>query len=373
MKPTYFPILKAKDAEFKALQNAEPEVTQSMVPLFEIPRFQPELKRYQDNPLAKATFLSELSESIKRIRSGMYTMFDTYHWQNPGDKVETGEHHLTFIYNALKNDGVNPIPVVGYDRWDDDEYRLALRSISQTHDGIFSLRLERYALEDVKDPQHFHERLSEILSYLEINPSSCHVILDFEDLSVMPIVEIFDSFDSLFSEIIAYGFLSYSVAGCSLPSSIDKVIKDRDSSGTVLRREMLLWKNARKQHPNYKIHFGDYGVRGPSTGETGYGNTNAKIRYTVEDNYFILRGHIIRKPIGGFQHCVLAKKLVNSSYYISSDFSWGDNEIQRCANGELGGGATHCIQIDPSHHVAYVTTEINEFERTTSKLISSQR
>ena len=366
MNPSYFPILKAKDAEFDALSKAKPDVLQSMVPLFEIPRFNPELKKYQDNPHAKATFLAELSRKIGELRSGMPVMFDTYHWKNPGEKVETGEHHLSYMYNALKSCGVNVVPVVGYDRWDDDEYRLALKSISKMHSGTFCIRLERFAFDDVGDPEHFHERLAEVINYLEISPGSCHVILDLEDLSALSLVEIFDVFDALFSQINVYGFSSYSVAGSSLPNSIDKVIKDRDSSGTVVRREMLLWKNSRKQYPNFKIYFGDYGVRGPNTGETGFGNTNAKIRYTINDEYYIVRGHVIRKPVGGYQHCGLAQQLINSGHYLYSDFSWGDKEIQRCANGEIGGGSTTWIKIDTSHHVAYVVAEVAEFERVTA-------
>ena len=132
---------------------------------------------------------------------------------------------------------------------------------------------------------------------------------------------------------------------------------------------MLLWKNARQQYPTCQIFFGDYGVRGPSTGDVGYGNTNAKIRYTIDDEYFIVRGHVIRKPLGGFQHCGLAQTLIDSGRYLGPGFSWGDSEIQRCANQEIGGGSTTWIKIDTSHHVAYVVAEIAEFERvTTTKL-----
>ncbi len=364
MNHLYFPILKAQDAELKALHEATERVTKSMMPLFEIPKFKQELKKYKDNPHAKASFLSEISQKIKGVRSGMDAMFDTYHWQNPGEKVETGEHHLSYLYNALKSDGVNPVPVVGYDRWDDDEYRLALKSLSKLHAGKFCIRLEKFAFEDVGDPDHFHGRLSEIINYLEIDPNNCHIIFDFEDLSSLAIIDIFEKFDSLFSQITIYGFSTYSVAGCSLPNSIDKAVKDKDSCGTVLRREMLLWKYARKEHPRFQIYFGDYGVRGPSTGKIAYGTTNAKIRYTIDGEYYIVRGHVIRKPIGGLQHCNLAKTLIGSGHYLSPNFSWGDNEIRRCANGDIGGSAATWIKIDTSHHVTYVVEEIAEFERT---------
>lgn len=366
MKPIYFPILKAKDAEFDALKNASESINKSIIPLFELPRFNPSLKKYQDDTQPKTTFLSELSEKIGSLRSGMFAMFDSYHWQNPGDKVETGEHHLSYFFNALNSAGVKAVPVVGYDRWDDQEYRIALRLVSSMHIGKFCIRLDRFAFDDVSDPEHFHERLSEIIDYLGLNPSDCHVVLDLEDISILPLVESLEKFDTLFAEISGYGFSSYSVAGCSLPSSIDKVVKERDSCGSVMRGELLVWKGARKQYPAHNIYFGDYGVRGPSTSETGFGNTNAKIRYTVDDSFYIVRGHVIRKPIGGRQHCVLAEKLIKSGYYLGPNFSWGDGQIQRCANGELGGAPATWIKIDTSHHLAHVVAEVAEFERAIS-------
>lgn len=363
MQAMYFPILKAKDAEFNALLEAKKHVMSNMIPLFDVPKFNPELKKYINDPHAKATFLSEVSLKIGKLRSGMATMFDTYHWQNPDEKIESGEHHLSYLYNTLKNQGVIAIPVVGYDRWDDEEYRLALRSIARTHIGQFCLRLDRFAFEDVGDPEHFHERLAEILNYLEIVPTNCHVILDLQDLSEQAIADIISHFDSLFSAIHVYGFSSYSIAGCSLPNSIDKAVKTKDSTGSILRREMLLWKYAREKYPSYAIYFGDYGIRGPSTTESGYGNTNAKIRYTIDNEFFIVRGHVIKKPIGGFQHCDLARILVNSEHYLQPEFSWGDNEIMRCSKNVIGGGSTTWIKIDTSHHIGYVVTEIAEYER----------
>ena len=363
MNTTYYPILKAKDAEFKALREARSVVTENILPLFELPIFNPALKKYKDDPHAKATYLSEISRKIGELRPGMQTMVDSYHWKDPGEKVESGEHHMSYIFNALTSQGVKLVPVVGYDRWDDEEYRLGLKSIARVHTGRFCIRLERFAFDDASDPDHLHERLSEILNFLEIDPEKCHVILDLEDLSSMRADEILIKFNALFVQVAKYFFDTYSIAGCSLPSSIDKVIKNQDSSGTVLRREMKVWKYAREKYPDSQIFFGDYGVRGPSTGETGYGNTNAKIRYTIDDEYFILRGHVIRKPVGGYQHCDLADALVASRHYLTPGFSWGDREIERCAARAFGGGATRWITIDTSHHLAYVTAEIAEYER----------
>ena len=228
---------------------------------------------------------------------------------------------------------------------------------------LVCLRLDRYAFDDANDPEYLKERVNEIVDELGITPSNCHVILDFQDLSTSTLVGVMEDFDTLFPLLLSFKFATYSIAGCSLPSSIDKVVKEQDSSGFVRRIEMLLWKALRNQHSSIPIFFGDYGVRGPSTGEIRFGNTNAKIRYTVKDRYYVVRGHVIRKPVGGYQHCELAKKLVASGEYMDPSFSWGDNRIMECANSKFGGGPTQWIEIDSSHHFAYAVAEVSDYER----------
>lgn len=363
MGTTYFPILKAKDAEFKALKMSHNDVVSSICPLFDIPRFNPELKASMGNPLAKACYLDDISRKIALVCKGKEVFIDSYVWKNPGELVETGEHHLSYLYNQLNSMGVIARPVIGYDRIGDEEYRQALKSISQKHVAGFGLRLEHFAFGDCNDPIHFHEQLSEIIEYLGIEPSSCHVFLDMQDLSDLSLERSISMFETLFNEISIYGFGAFSIAGCSLPPSIDKAVKTKDSSGSVLRKEMLIWKHVRQNYPNQKVFFGDYAVRGPRTTEKGFGNTNAKIRYTVDNNYFVVRGHVIRKPIGGFQHCNLAETLIQTGPYLGEGFSWGDARIMECSKGKFGGGSTTWIEIDSNHHFKHVVLEVSEFER----------
>jgi hypothetical protein len=106
---------------------------------------------------------------------------------------------------------------------------------------------------------------------------------------------------------------------------------------------MVLWKDVREKYPEMPIYFGDYGVRGPNTNQ-GVPNphTNGKIRYTIENQYFIARGQPMTKPPKGQQHWALAEAIIGSGYFLGPDFSWGDNEIQRCSNREFPGGKAQC-------------------------------
>ncbi|MDP5142128.1 beta family protein [Rheinheimera baltica] len=363
MNPTYFPIMKAMAAEFTALSNTKSDVANLLVPLFEFPQ-RPQRKAYTESTNPNELYISDTCKEISNVWAGRPAMFDTFHW-NPSTTLENGEHLTTSIYNQLRSLGITAVPVVGYDRWSIYDYQLALKSIISMHTGKVCIRLDHHAFEDSAEPDFLKEIIDEMIDLLELEPANCHVLLDFEDVYSDSTIELFDKFDALFDLIKNYNFGSYSIAGCSLPKTIDMAVSKHNSCGSVLRKEMLLWKNIRTQYPNHSIGFGDYAVRGPSS-NAGFPNphTNGKIRYTKENEYFVARGQAMTKPPKGKQHWALAEKVINSGHYLGPTFSWGDNEIMRCKNQEFpGGNAQVWIKIDTNHHLAFVVSEIFEYER----------
>ena len=366
MNKIYFPILKALPGEFTALEHASQKKADQMMPLFEISKITDQIrnrKKYK-NRLVKKDYLDDTCEEIGRIWAGRHAMFDTYQWK-PTETIESGEHVVPYTCNALNNMGVNTVPVVGYDRWEAPDYQLALKNVSEDHQGEFCIRLDHAAFEDAADPKFLRKNLQHILAYLEISPANCRIILDFGDITPLSVNDLLNKFESLFTHITSLGFLSYSIAGCSLPKSIDVAVKQPNTCGKVLRKEILLWKSIRQGFYHLPIYFGDYGVRGPNSNEgvpSKY--TNGKIRYTIENEYHVERGQQLRQPPKGEQMWQLAQKIIDSGYYRGSVFSWGDHEILRCSKMEFKGNAGDWISIDTNHHLAFVVAEINEFERT---------
>lgn len=371
MNITYFPILKALAAEFTALKETKASTANRIVPLFEIPKV-PDRKAYRESPTPKVEHINNTCEEIGNLWTGKHAMFDTFQW-DPATTVENGEHVISYAYNALKMRDVKAVPVIGYDRWDIQDYQMSLKSVSQIHPGVFCLRLDHTAFEDSAEPDFFIDNLENILSTININPMNCHVLLDFEDVTQISAIDLFSKFDSLFNLLHQFRFKSYSIAGCSLPKSIDLAVKEKYSCGSVMRKEMLLWKNVRKQHSQFPIFFGDYSVRGPNTAERAFGNTNGKIRYTTNMEYFIARGQSMSLPPKGEQMWGLSQAVIDSGHYLEPSFSWGDAEILRCSQQEFKGSASSWVSIDTNHHLEYVVAEITEHERTIAAINARTR
>lgn len=365
MTPRYIPVLKAMDSEFKAVAQMSKITADRTCPLFEIPRIGKnitEAKRFEGCAHLTTAYLNEVTDRIAAVWKGRTSMVDAFHWQ-PDATVESGEHIVQYIYGRLTALGVNIRPIIGYDRWENQAYRLALQNLDPELLHQSCIRLDLQALEDTEEPEFFEENIESILDGLSLEPSNCSCLIDFGDVTGWSVVDMLDKVDSILSIIEKYAFSYIAVSGCSLPKSIDLAVKKPDTSDIIPRKEMLVWQAIRQSNPKLRIIYSDYGVRGPSSNE-GIRNphANGKIRYTIDKHFFIVRGHSMKLPGKGQQMWGLAKTVVESRYYMGETFSWGDNRILECSKKECMGGHPQWITNDTSHHLAYVMAEVNNFE-----------
>ncbi|HHT8992542.1 TPA: beta family protein [Burkholderia cenocepacia] len=366
MIANYIPIYKAKQGELKAVANAKKTHDRRMLPLFEVCRIGKsvrEAKRFKGCAALTCAYLDEVADQIANVRKGKSAMVDAFQWK-ADSTTETGEHILPYVYSRLEALGVSVIPVIGYDRWDSDVYRLSMLNLELKADRYYCLRLDSHAIEDAEDPVFFEERILDILDGLGVEAKQCAVLLDFGDITAQSVEDLINGADRVMQVLAPMDFRFFATAGCSLPSTIDKAVKQQDSTGKVVRKEMLLWQTLRVGYPNVRWLFGDYGVRGPNTADDIISpHTNGKIRHTIDRSYYIVRGHSVQFGDGGAQMHALAKKVVDSGNYMGEDFSWGDAQILACSEKETGpGNSTTWIAIDTSHHLAWVVAEIEEFE-----------
>ncbi|MDD5330156.1 MAG: beta family protein [Sulfuricella sp.] len=368
MAPKYLPILKAKPGELKALANSKTSVSAKVLPLFDVGRLSErtrQAKRFSETSTVTCAYLDEVAESIAKVRKGSSALVDAYQWP-PNSATETGEHVIPYIYGKLASLGVKAIPVIGYDRWDSTQYRAAMMQLELSPEDYYCLRLDSHAIEDAAEPEFFEEQLTTILDDLQIDPSRCAVLLDFGDISHASIEDILDQGAKIVEQLDSFGFRRIATAGCSLPPTIDGAVKKPNSTGKVLRKEMLVWQMLRTQYPHINWLFGDYGVRSPNIGEDVVSpHTNGKIRHTIDKHFFIVRGHSVQIGAKGGQMYDLAKRLVESQHYLGPEFSWGDSQILQCSLGQgTPGNSTTWIAIDTNHHIAYAVAEVMEFEKS---------
>ncbi len=371
--PTYVPVLRAKQGEFDALDpirqsQLKDNVTPVIHPFFEI-----------QNIIKKdANLLTEITSTCSKITqlwSGNTAMVDGYYWQPSEAILENGEHFLTYAYNLLYDGGVKVVPVIGYDRWFDQAsglYRQSMGSLICPNAPYFCIRVDGDAFYDLSEPEFFEDQINEIIDSLKLSHSQCSIMIDFGNVSLnrITIEEMLRKAKIAIEILNAYDFKYISISGASYPEGVNYAVLEHDTDGSVLRKEMIAWQSLRETYPDLKLVFGDYGIRLPSVEKVIKNkHINGKIIYTIDLNYFVVRGHPVSRDGGKYtQMPSLASRLVNSVYYEGSSFSWGDQRIADCAQGtdHFIGNSTQWVAIGTSHHIKYVLEEIENFEFATA-------
>lgn len=373
MAPTYLPILKSLTSEYEASKHVDAAHAAVIHPLFDVPVIsenRQKAKKYQNSFTPKSDYLDEVAGSIAKYWGGNLVIADAFNWA-PDAAVETGEHALAYLYASLKGQGVTVVPVVGYDRWDDQIYQHAMRGLDLTDAPYICLRLEASAVEDAAEPDVFHDRMQEMLEDMQLSPAECAVLLDLGDLTSKPLIDITSDVTRVLQLLSGYGFRYIATAGSSMPKSVDLAVKKKDSTAKVIRKEMLLWRALRTEFSGIPLVFGDYGVRGPGSNDSIRNpNANAKIRYTCDMAFLVSRGHSVA---GGWalQMQAVAAEIANAKEFLPG-FSWGDQVIADCSNGlPVKNGHGKWIAYDTSHHLAFVVEEVREFERELASTTSA--
>lgn len=358
MNTLYVPILKAKRGEFSALQNLPSHVANRIIPLMDL-------------PCPDAKYVGTLQDYVaKTVRncgaawSNKPAFVDITKWR-PNARVESGMHVLEHALSQLVNNGVLVRPVVGYDRWDDAEYSQSLRSASASHANEFCLRLDAEAIEDMGDPEYFEERLEDISSTLGLRPDNCHILIDLGDLTKASVPDVLTDTDFAVTYLKRLGYSRIVVAGGSMPALVNEAVGKPDQVGTVHRIEMLVWKAVWRAGSDNDAIYGDYGIRNPNAMDGIISrHNNGKIRYTISNQFFILRGRSKQLERLGLQQKALSRLLTGSTHYMGPTFSWGDSRVMVISDPASAcmGAPADWIGFDTNHHIHAVVAEIFEHQ-----------
>ncbi|UGQ46158.1 beta family protein [Massilia endophytica] len=352
----YVPILPAKQGEFAALSNLQPSYKSRIRPVFDVPNPGPGKPREMP--------MSRTAAKAGKAWGGKEAFLDITKWKSNA-RTESGIHVLEYSFAQFRAEGVQVHPVVGYDRWDDPEYSQALKNIAASHTVTPCIRLDRESLEDTYDLSYFSERMGAILVELEVEPKDCVVLVDLGDVSKASVPDVLGDAETAIDAVRSIGFETVVIAGSSMPATINLAVDEPDAVGCIPRIEMMAWKAIFEDRNDLKIVFGDYAVRNPDALDgVPAPHANAKIRYTISNQTFVVRGHSKKITRLAIQNTELACILVSSHHYMGPTFSWGDSQILQCSVGAVEmGSPTTWIAIDSNHHIQAVLTEVFEFQR----------
>jgi hypothetical protein len=360
MSISYVPVMAAKRGELTALSKLQPHMADRVLPLFELSAKKLDVKLVEPS-------INRAAKSAGGKWSNRNAFLDISKW-SPNSRTESGIHVLEYALAQFRSSSVIAHPVIGYDRWGDPQYVQALINIRSAYPITPCIRLDREAIEDMLDPEYFSEQINIILSSLDLTPENCFVMLDLSDVSSTAIVDIIAYVETANNTLKDMGFEVIVVAGGSMPAGVNEAVDKPDAEGCIPRIEMMAWKASFRDIADKGLVFGDYLIRNPSAAEGIIApHANAKIRYTIRDQHFVVRGHSKKIDSLTVQHKLLAQKLVSSIYFMGASYSWGDSELLNCSVGinEIR-EPTGMIAIDSNHHMQVVIAEV--FEHHTSIL-----
>lgn len=375
MTPTYIPILKAKKGEFDALKNTSSATAQRIQPIFEVPAFTGSIangKRFENMPQPTVAYLNEIAAKIASVRSGMPCFLDSRHWASNAT-LENGEHILSYTLSRLIALEVPVNPVVNYDVWDDPEYQEVFKNAGASSAGTLCIRLESDAFDDMDDPEYFIRRLNSIITTTAFPEARICILIDFRDTNMLSVIDMQAVAEKCIETLSAWDFSYIGIAGSSIPIMINDAVEEINSTGYVTRKEVLTWKALRKAYPKQNLVFSDYAIRNPNAvDDVPAPHANGKIRYTISNQFFVVRGHSLQFHNKGKQYHRLSAEVVNSPHYMGPNFSYGDEHLFQCSKGKGGcGNSTTRITIDTAHHLKAVTVEVIEFVTATATVNAS--
>ncbi len=355
----YVPVLKWRMGEYQALLRLHDAVKDRIVPLFEIPtegwNFETEAPmRSLDDHLAN--FGDKLFS-----KWGARPCFVDSPYIDGSSQLSTGMHHVEHIFRQASRAGCQAIPVIGLQR--DSAYVAAIQLVAHAAQQGACIRLEG----DDFGPM-LHQHMQALISALGLPIQSIDLIIDL-DVSINAVVPLQASLWATWLRSVSLSpWRSLSIVGTSFPAALGAAsFRPR---GQTPRYEWLAYKQlvqsllAHERRPT----FGDYATSSPNTGELDprMVDPNAKIKYTVDDEWIILVGTQVKR-FGRAQYQGMCQSIVGAipPFFMGRDYSWGDAYIHDCASGIEGtGGPSTWPSIATNHHVTKVVRDVASFYGT---------
>ncbi|MEU4566912.1 beta family protein [Micromonospora sp. NPDC023956] len=334
----YWPVLKAREGEFKALGRLRDHEVSRIHPLFEV-------CPSDDGPTKSGLkFVRKVREAAP---AGLTLGVDTTHVRVNND----GRPLIREIADDLAQWGIPIAPVIRLH--DPDEQLSACGEAARLHNGTAIIRLGSPTADP--DPVADAPRISRAMSITKMSPDRCHLVVDMGEVSSdrdvsraeQVIRNVLDSLDN-------QGWASIVVASGAMPPTITSL--PRNEATPLTRWDWKLWRRLADRGPD----FGDYAIAHPAMPPSGVRGPLPSLRYAASDNWWIYRW--ARYETGGNDSFYdLCQALTSSDHWPAegSNFSWGDSELARCARRQPGpGGATQWRAWGTSHHFAHVMGEL---------------
>ncbi len=346
----YVPLLKGKRGEFGALANLSQKVKPLITPFIDVPR----VSRNDDERIN--VHLMKIVNNIKTSWGTQNSIFIDLADIDLTQRTDDGTHPVIYLFGLLRAALIKAIPCTGLDR--DTDYNDAIAKVlKEDNEGV----CVRVLHEDMDDIEDLSKGLNGLLKVLDITHKDVHLLLDFKDIRNIDIAKLARKAIRIIEQlhkIASWGTLTIAASG--FPDSLSSV--KADSTTEINRMEFLLWRSiitdkTLKRRPS----FGDYGIVHPILLDLDPRTmrSSAKIRYTLNEKWLVIKGHSLKKEPKFKQYHDLSNRLIKKKEFIGSHFCWGDDYVTKCAIRTAGSGNLETwVKVDTNHHLTFVSEQI---------------
>jgi T4 beta protein len=354
----YIPILRSKDGEMYALQHLLNSDRPHITPLVEITpgSFRARWRRDGEPPVQPEPGEVLAKQAKKLLGCWGYNLFflDLWHVDSKLPLISGQIHPLTYIANLMRAYKLHVVPVTGIGR--SDAYQSAIEEAvrKDARGACVRIRAEEVLTEDLS------ARLGTLLERLNINETSVDLLIDYGRLDEehATIKELLERTPKLLR------WRSLTVASGAFPKDLQGF---RPGSHLVSRADWLNWRGQvlgrtlprNPSFADYSIQYGEY------VEPVDNCNPSASIRYTLEDQWLIMRGEALRsknkeKGPGSAQWVANAMLLRDRDDFFGAEFSEGDAYISRMSTktSRPYGSPMTWIRAGLNHHLTVVSRQI---------------
>lgn len=359
----YIPILRWKAAEREALEKLDDTKKKFITPLIELIMPQPKTFKIKNSEgIERWKTLQELlEESLESFKKKLPKIPDEIKkfWGTTPCFIDSSLTHITIraeslvqIFSMGEKLNISLIPVVSLNS--DLETQTGAISLGTKYSCGLCLRLFR---SDLFNRSILGEKINDFLSFHKLSEENIDLLMDFQitDEQSLKIADIIiPNIDKWRTFIVASGAFPQDLTQFLIPDLY-----------RIPRKDWNYWlsqvnSNKLKRNPS----FADYTIQYPIYKEPVHGsNPSASIRYTLNEQWMIMRGQGLRgeKSKGFSQYPANAKLLSEQVEFFGRDFSYGDAYIADKAidlkSKETGTPRTW-LRAGINHHLACTADQI---------------
>jgi len=353
-KTKYTPFLKLKANEVGAFASLADDVSDDIVPFFDLP---------MKKDLTAVTFRTMVDKAARKIEKnlGNYRPFFLDNFDIPDAITVGGKSNYSYVATAFSKSAF--IPVIGLNR------------SPQHNQAVFRSRVDglvessrvavRLAGEDYADFDLVEDELSELIGQAFQVFKECALVIDCRVcLNVNPRAEAKRIYDFLSVVEKRFAFSEIILTGSSLPASIGQVAKTTEES-ELHRVELQIFDALRRYGGMDHVGLGDYTVVSPLYSDISLppemllNITAPKILYAHGIVHYIARGGALKAHArGNLQYNDMLADLTRRPFYRGQHYSFGDAFI--AAKALMGGSmVTPGSVLKPTinAHITYMATD----------------